>query len=203
MRTDSDETDLQRRVAILTEECQQLNQVVYEQNRLIFEHHRVTIEKSEVSRRSWPLYFGHTGKEADMISFAPSGNSQRFVQSGFSEPEDGYRWTEGGASVFRFMLPTDKVGPYRLKIRARAFQTPQLKRQRVMISVNNEPCGTLTFDELRTQKIRFSGGGNISVTLQFPDATSPALAGISADRRDLGLAIYSIAIVPGTGRSFL
>lgn len=202
MPTNIDESGLQGRIAVLTEECRHLNQVVYEQNRVIFEHHRVAAEGGDVRRQDWPLYFGRDGTEADTISFAVSGNSDRFVKTGFGETEDGYRWTEQKESVLCFVLPEQEVRPYRLRMRARAFQTPQLKRQRVIVLVNDENCGTVTFGDMGVQTINFSSRGSTTVTLRCPDATSPEQAAISDDKRDLGVAVYSMAILPGRGRLF-
>ena len=82
---------------------------------------------------------------------------------------------------------------------------PTLQRppaQHATLLVNGEPVGTEAFDSTRRQahwivpQALWNRRSPGILSLELPDAMSPAELGISADQRVLGLRLYTVTLQP-------
>jgi len=76
--------------------------------------------------------------------------------------------------------------------------------QRVRVSVNHQPYVEMRYylgGNNRQRRIRlpvtvFGTGPSVLLRFEFPDAVSPAQAGVGSDPRQLGLGVEGMRLVP-------
>jgi hypothetical protein len=133
------------------------------------------------------------------ILFGNGGNSEKYLLAGWSNPEEGFTWTDGHKSVLGIKIGNPD-SDLNLKIRASQYT----KKQRVNVTVNGHPVGNWTFDKPEGQEksiiiphdVLKEGVQNIA--LELPDVKSSQSLGLSDDSRILGLAVQSLVINSST-----
>jgi hypothetical protein len=120
-------------------------------------------------------------------------DANRFLWYGWSNPESTYRWTDGKKVAFIFSL--EKNQELTVTIRATPFTASGLKdEQNFTFNLNGRPLQTVTLEAggsrdivLRLPQASIKSENVISI--ECPDADSPANLGLSQDARLLGLAV--------------
>lgn len=139
-----------------------------------------------------------------IIHFGIGGNAEQYlgkdITQGWSNPEEGHRWTDGHTAIFLFSLPRPEndlmlnvtVTPFlagRLKSQGLSIWMNGVKLQDVLLTSGNMQNLTIkiprNYFEAEVQRINF----------KLPDATSPKDLGISTDDdRKLGVAFHTLII---------
>jgi hypothetical protein len=143
----------------------------------------------------------------DRLTFGSEGNALRFLGSGWSAPEAGVNWTDGGKALL--VLPTaSPADAVDLEVFARPFLVQdKAPRQRVRIYVNERLVGEwiLTSGEFQEKTMLvpadfLNNPVRTVVAFDLPDAVSPTQLGIGGDVRRLGLAFRSLRLIKRSGR---
>lgn len=121
--------------------------------------------------------------------------SGRYLGSGWSGPEGGWRWTDGRHASVRFAGPALDVGAMALELEARPYLGGgRLAAQRVLVSLNRRQIQV--WDLTRREKVALRldvppGLLRPQNTLRFdlPDAAAPDSLEKTGDHRQLGIAV--------------
>jgi hypothetical protein len=126
-----------------------------------------------------------------------TAEADEYLGRGWSFGEGEFRWTEGrGDSIIRFGLADP--GPGRIELNLRPYLAGSaLFRQRLGVSLNGFDLGTLAIAGDAFAPHEFAVRRGIArrenvLRLHAPDATAPARAEPSGDRRTLGFAVSTI-----------
>lgn len=170
-----------------------------------FSTHNLT--NKDIDRRALAAFFANIsieegipssiseGNKAEytQIDFSNSSNDQ-FLLQGWSDFEQGARWTEGKLAKTVFYLT--KARPMKLHLQAESIY----KEQRVKVYLNNQYCGeiivptNITADYFTDVTSCIKSGINI-LTLSFSHSEQLAkIGGNPNDRRDLSLYIRHLAL---------
>lgn len=131
------------------------------------------------------------------IRFGKGGNAYQYQVHGWSEPEEGFTWTEGfNASLLIPIRSPD--ADLVLKAKLLPFVSNNLINQRVDIFINRQKLGRWDAKtggeyEIKIPK-KYITSSSLLLRFELPDACSPAQLGVSEDRRRLGIAFQSIVI---------
>lgn len=125
------------------------------------------------------------------------------LMQGFSWPEENGTWTDGNVAAFHCEMPQHAAAyPEQIRISGFAF-VPSTHVQHVSVSVNGGPSHDFLFDSSRSDQSMVlpvpKGAAVIQIRFSLPDAMSPYKAGMSGDRRELGLYIESIQLLKEDG----
>jgi hypothetical protein len=159
-----------------------------------------------LTRESLVLFRGvaSLGPIPARIDFA-AGNIQNFNGIGI-RPEKEWAWTEGKAVSLRFTTPA-AAQDIELVLEASGFvSTLSSRGQRTNILLNGELLSREHFGvERRFARVViphtiWNKHATKSIALELPDAVSPAAAGLSGDRRLLGLRLFQLVISPSIPR---
>jgi hypothetical protein len=142
-----------------------------------------------------PLY-----TPGSIIHFGIGGNAEQYLTSGWSGPEEGFRWTDGHTAVFTCSLPkpeTDLI----LNVTFTPFLGAGMRSQNLSIWMNEHKLQDvlLTSD---MQKLTIAIPRNYSekeiqrIKFDLPNAISPSELGISADGRTLGIGVSTLSMNP-------
>ena len=140
--------------------------------------------------------------------FPPAGIHVEFSRSvaepylwyGWSANEELFRWTDAQEAAVIFAL--DEITDTDLRIKLAPLIVPgQVDAQRIYIQLNGHLIDTLTLRDSTAQEYSWKmpkGMLRQRNTLIFglPDAVSPKSLNLSADPRDLGIAVYWLEIQP-------
>jgi hypothetical protein len=135
------------------------------------------------------------------IEFGLRGNAQAYQGDGWSQPEDGFTWTN--AKSASLTIPVDKPkSPVVLKAVLRAFLVEgKVDKQVVHVLVNGQEAGIWEIAEpgfgewkLIIPESLFSESDSMALTFRIPGAISPAQLSLSSDRRPLGIAVRAIQL---------
>jgi hypothetical protein len=130
--------------------------------------------------------------------------SDQYLWYGWSGREACCRWSNAGRASIVFSL--EKIGASRWEIRMAPFIVPgKLKEQRVEVQLNGGRLATLDLREAEPQTysvelpVHLLRERNV-VTLDLPDAESPAALKLSEDTRLLGINVQWMQVVQGAGQ---
>jgi hypothetical protein len=135
----------------------------------------------------------------DTITFGRLGNSAPFQKRGWSTPEEGYTWTLGSTAVL--LLPVEGVVPGNVSLKMRGWPLlfGPLTSQRVEVRINDQAVGQWVLATPGVQEITLDvpeqavrGTRQLELTLELPDAKSPAEIGFNKDDRVLGVAFTEL-----------
>jgi hypothetical protein len=145
--------------------------------------------------------------QSHTISFAEGADPGRFLRAGWSRPAGGSTWTIGRRAELEIPFDTTPAGPIRLELAvassAAQFAPPGSSLQ-VHMSVNAAPLGTLTLSReqpggelavLVPAEVAARARG-LTVALDIDRPYAPAASGYNEDRRELGLAVAALRLVP-------
>jgi hypothetical protein len=111
--------------------------------------------------------------------------------TGWSQPEDQYRWTDGHHASMWFSMP---VPPTHRKT-VLTLEGMTLGKQRLELKIDGQPACAATLDGsfiIRTGTgNRPTKGGAVKLEFFLPDATPPG----NGDPRQLGLALHALKVV--------
>jgi hypothetical protein len=136
------------------------------------------------------------------VSFGQGGGSERFRESGWSKTEEKFTWTEGTIAVLKMKIPATKNSAT-LKMRlAGLVKEPALPFQPVEVEINGQKMADWQVGDVAefvaaiphdlTKK-----GGELTITLKTPKATSPKALGLNADPRVLGVCCLDLEFSKG------
>ena len=136
------------------------------------------------------------------VSFGQGGNSEHFKESGWSKTEEKFTWTEGTVAALKMKVPAT-ANSITLKIRMSGLiKEPALPFQPVEVEVNGQKMADWQVGDLSefvaaiphdiTKK-----GGDLTIILKTPKATSPKALGINPDPRILGICCMSFELSKG------
>ena len=128
-----------------------------------------------------------------------TNEAEKYLASGWSGPENGFRWTDGSKATIVFGV--DQPRDLTMEISLTPFLvTGKHNQQRMDIVLNDKPIKTLAFDAAQTgvYQIRLPreliSERNV-LEFRLPDAASPFDFQLSADERRLGVAVQWIRFV--------
>lgn len=135
------------------------------------------------------------------IRFGKGGNAHHYQVCGWSNPEEGFTWTEDFISSLLIPVETPDADLV-LKARLFPFVSKDLISQRVAIFVNGQKLDEWDIKtggeyEIKIPK-KYVTGSTLMLSFEIPDARSPAQLGVSEDRRRLGIAFQSMVIYLGS-----
>jgi putative nucleotidyltransferase-like protein len=134
--------------------------------------------------------------------------ARRCVRYGTWLPEDGTCWTAGPQARLSLALTRAAPGPLLLVVWLGAYLPPERPqhRQRLSVVVNEEAVGAVRLDAQRSRLdgeafvvprsalSSVAGRLGLELTLDTPDALSPAQAGAAPDDRLLGVSINRLVL---------
>lgn len=137
-----------------------------------------------------------------ILSFHRGGAGSKYLIYGWSGPEPWGTWSDGHEALIYLKLKKAPVGDIALHISGVAFINEKHSLQRVDVFINDKKMGTLRRDSsvekidtiLIPKYVYSKSNGRIKITMQFPDAISPADIGMSKDSRVLSFGLKKIWI---------
>jgi len=132
------------------------------------------------------------------FTFGLKGNVAPLLGDGWSFPEQGFAWTVGTRS--RVRLPAPGAGnDLVLELKVHGFCVPAaLPSQALTVTVDGMMLGSAAVSETVAVAFAVPGSvttrGFIDVTLEHPDAISPAALGLSDDLRTLAIAVFEMRL---------
>lgn len=142
--------------------------------------------------------------EDTTLGFASDGAASRWLESGWSSPENWGTWSSSNRAELRIdSRDLPKVhSPLSLQLEADMFVGPWHSAQRVAVTVNGEPAGQYTVRYPQSTlsmtiplgQVSADSRQMINVVFDLPDAASPLDLGLSSDGRDLALGLVSARI---------
>ncbi len=135
------------------------------------------------------------GPHGVVLDFAAQGNALPYCLSGWSTPEPTETWTVGTES--RLLLPAPTLrGTYVLVLILRPMLAPGLSAQDVRVFINDVLVGEFHIMDRTVRACLipwpvFALNHDLRIALEVPNATRPCDAGLSDDRRQLGVAFAS------------
>jgi hypothetical protein len=133
-----------------------------------------------------------------------AAESDQYLWYGWSGREACCRWSNAGRAALVFSL--EKVGAGRLEIRMGPFIVPgKVNEQRVEVELNGRPLTALDLKEAEPKMYSIELPANLLsernvLTLNLPDAESPATLKLSEDSRLLGINVQWIQIEQNASR---
>jgi hypothetical protein len=117
--------------------------------------------------------------------------SESYLVSGWSGPEDTLRWSEGKESHIR--IPVKNIsGRMRIRMTVNPMIYGNLTKQRVKCIVNNTYIRDLVIDKSGDYSIVLENitisNNLLDLVMRYADAASPAQLGLNDDKRILGVA---------------
>ena len=126
----------------------------------------------------------------------PSARAAAYLGRGWSESEGGYRWTDD----VRAGLVVGPGAPGVLRVRLRPFLAPpRLGRQRMAVELDGRRLAETFLDDAEGAVHAFALTRRTApgmLTLDLPDAASPASLDAGSDRRRLGVAAEWVRLDP-------
>jgi len=137
----------------------------------------------------------------DVLRFGHGGNAGRYLDGGWSEPAESFRWAVGRKAQMRLHVG-ESAAPAHVEVSLFPLLVPaRVACQRLVIILPAETSpATITLSASEPTSAVFALPPNAVVdgvlTLQFhfPDACSPANLGLSGDVRLLSIAFLSLTI---------
>lgn len=131
------------------------------------------------------------------IRFGRGGNSGPYLIEGWSYPEDGFTWTDGKRASLSLEVPRDGGVVLRAHIKPMA-KKGAAGAQRVFVTAAGVPVGEGVIRREGEYGIAVPPAcvrdGTLELTMELPDAVSPAELYAGADTRALGLQFYRLQV---------
>jgi hypothetical protein len=135
-----------------------------------------------------------------------NGKAAPLMGEGWSDPEEGFTWTTGTHSRLRLPVPRGHA-PLLLELSLHGFHAaPRCPSQHLTVTLNGTTLGHAEISGPTTLGFPIpaaaASGFVLDITLLHPDAISPEACGLSADRRELALAVSAVRLwrLPQGGR---
>ncbi|MEY2497396.1 MAG: hypothetical protein QOD12_952 [Verrucomicrobiota bacterium] len=159
-------------------------------------HRADSIDDADVSGGAAELTYG------TKVSFGQGGGSERYRESGWSKTEEKFTWTEGTVAILKMKLPASNDS-VTLKMRlAGLVKEPVLPFQPVEVEINGQKTADWQVSDVADFAVAIprdltKKGGELTITLKAPKATSPKALGINPDPRILGVCCMSFELSKG------
>ena len=135
------------------------------------------------------------------MSFVKDNNiAGKCIVSGFSGPEEGFTWTDGHRA--ELMIPVAvSEDDLDLVFHAGGFNRDRGFNgdQKSIFNIDGDKLETITVGKEGEYRIRipakYTEDGAINIVIDLPDAESPFNAGISEDKRVLGVRFIDMKLV--------
>jgi hypothetical protein len=141
-------------------------------------------------------------KYGTKVEFGTGGESERLRNSGWSKTEEKFSWSEGMFAVLVMRVaPTTESVTLRMKLSG-LIKEPELPFQPVEVLVNDQKIAdwqvgdTADFIAAIPHDLT-KKGGELTITLKVPKATSPKALGLNADPRILGICCHELELTKG------
>ena len=140
------------------------------------------------------------------INFSSSGNSEIYLDKGWSGGESWGRWTDGKSATLHLEIFPIPQTPVYLQIKMGALLTSNHKIQHVIILINHVVVKKIRFKfDLHNERPNriiiplksefFKNRGRLVLEIKTPDAISPKKIHLNGDSRQLGISMNSIKII--------
>jgi hypothetical protein len=138
-----------------------------------------------------------------VIRFNTKGKGLPYQAEGWGVPESGFTWNDGKRA--RLVLPvTPAKSAATLTVKLCGYVVPgKVKQQTVRVSINQKFVGEWRVKNpkvheqtLKIPREFIAGSPDLVITLETPDAVSPASLGVGGDIRQLAIAIESLRVNP-------
>lgn len=135
-----------------------------------------------------------------LVSFDGELDPRHFLVSGWWDAEGWGVWGRDGRHSVRLHIPGHSGGYVELHLTVRAFVAPGGGQNGVSISANGYFLGAFILNDATPQKLVLRlppssiDAGNVILYLHCSNPVSPAEAGVSDDRRTLGVGFVSMMI---------
>jgi hypothetical protein len=141
-----------------------------------------------------------------LLRFGKGGNETAFLGSGWSHAEEGLRWTDGAIAEMNFSFAA-RPGDLVLSFTARPFVTADVPSQDVTASWNGVLIGDWSLTDAKTchgliLSPVVQQSSRATLRFQLPSSFSPLSGKISADSRQLGLALIELVLRPAVTLGF-
>ena len=141
-----------------------------------------------------PYQLGHK------LTFGSTGVAQLYTTSGWQQPEDAHRWTDGDTAEIRLPLARP-IGDALLTVEVFPVTSERTPAQTVHVFANGAEIGQWQIAAQSAQHLlvfaaHSHGRDRLELRFEMPHAFSPHSHGTSADTRVLGLAFQSLRLEP-------
>jgi hypothetical protein len=132
------------------------------------------------------------------IDFSKGGNSELFVEGGWSGQEEAYRWTDGPIAMLRLRLKQETIPSHLLLLDFQAI--PFGAAQRATVTVDGKQVAELNVTgekheyEVEVSLEKLDINVEHEIVFGLPNAHSPQSIGLNRDVRELGIAMASLTI---------
>jgi hypothetical protein len=135
------------------------------------------------------------------IDFTSSGNSQKFIDSGFCGAEDWGTWScaKEESISFNFKSISELKKPLYMKLKFNSLSTVN-HPQKFEFYLNGKLIGSKTctsqetYPQIITMDISNALQNKNTLTIKVPDAATPKSLGINEDTRELGFGLITIVL---------
>jgi hypothetical protein len=150
----------------------------------------VALRKVELS----PVPYYELGRT---LKFGAGGDGATYEEAGWSSPDPGSTWTEGGEASLA--LPARTSGALRLDVSLTPLvHPPQRNSQRIVFRANDHVIATWTASGAgaytATIPAKLLSGSIVRLTFELPDAISPMDLYGARDGRLLGAAVSALTL---------
>lgn len=134
------------------------------------------------------------------IQFGSAGDAIDYEIGGWSDPKEGFTWTDGKIANLLLLPPKPVRSDIIMKTYLKPFLVPgKLEKQRVNIYVNNILIDkwivtSSGFYKTVIPESCISNSAFLKITFELPDAVSPAETGINEDERVIAIAFKFITL---------
>ena len=142
-----------------------------------------------------------------VVRFTKKENGSVYQAEGWGQPEESYTWNNGKQARIVLPVSTTKSGASLTMSLAGYLVPGKVDRQRVRVLINHKLAGEwlVTNPGLREQTLMipreyFAGSPELVITLEMPEAVSPASVGTGADERQLAIALAWLRVAPSKDR---
>ncbi|MBU5444366.1 DUF6311 domain-containing protein [Paenibacillus sp. MSJ-34] len=132
------------------------------------------------------------------INFGNKGNAKLYQDTGWSEAEGEFTWTNSKKAILRMQI--SKVNT-NLKLDMRIFPlvSSKLKNQKLIVRINEHLIDELNISKegnyiINIERELLSNSNEVKLEFELPNATTPVELGLNNDLRTLGVAFKSLKI---------
>ena len=135
------------------------------------------------------------------IDFSAQGRSSLYIESGWADQEESFRWTDGQQSELRFVFSRPAVSDIKLTVDAFAFLTGTHNSLFVDVLANGVPVARWKYQAEGSKASPFTcripheivkDSTSLRLTLRVDQPVSPYTLGVSEDHRTLGIAVREL-----------
>ncbi len=136
------------------------------------------------------------------VIFGHGGNSEPFRESGWSKTEEKFTWTEGTGATLRMRIPATS-DPITLRMKLSGLvREPVLPYQTLEVRANSQTVAEWQVSNAAEFAAQLppaitKAGGELTITLKIPKATSPKSLGLNVDPRVLGICFLEFELSKG------